>query len=58
VRSADQLVRTHELEVAELADEFRAICDVLAELLSRSGLVTAAESQVAQWLDRRAQPKH
>jgi len=57
-RMADSLVRRHELGVAELSDEFRAVCDVLAPLLSRAPLVTVAESQVAAWLDQLAQPKH
>lgn len=57
-RSADSLVRRHELDAGELSDEFRAICDVLAPLLSREPLATTAESQVAAWLDRLSQPKH
>jgi hypothetical protein len=57
-RSADSLVRRNELDVSELSDEFRVICDVLAPLLSREPLATRAESQVAAWLDRLSQPKH
>lgn len=57
-RSADALVRRHELDAGELSDEFRAICDVLAPLLSRVPLATTAESRVATWLDRLSQPKH
>jgi len=57
-RSADLLVRRHELDASEVSDEFRAICDVLAPLLSREPLATRAESQVAAWLDRLSQPKH
>jgi hypothetical protein len=57
-RSADSLVRRHELDPGELSDEFRAICDALAPLLSREPLTTTAESQVAAWLDRLSQPKH
>jgi hypothetical protein len=57
-RSADSLVRRHELDPSELSDEFRVICDVLAPLLSRTELGTAAESHVAAWLDRLSQPKH
>lgn len=57
-RSADALVRRHDLDPGELSDEFRAICDVLAPLLSRAPLATTAESQVAAWLDRLSQPKH
>lgn len=58
LRSADSLARRHELDVGEMSDEFRAICDVLAQLLSREQLATVAESHVAAWLDRLAQPKH
>ena len=57
-RSADVLVRRHDLDPSELSDEFRAICDALAPLLSREPLATAAESHVAAWLDRLSQPKH
>jgi hypothetical protein len=57
-RSADSLVRRHELDASELSDEFRVICDVLAPLLSREPLATRAESHVAAWLDRLSQPKH
>jgi hypothetical protein len=56
-RAANLIVRRHELDPSELSDEFRVICDVLAPLLSREQLSTAAESQVAAWLDRLAQPK-
>jgi hypothetical protein len=57
-RSADSLVRRHELDAGELSDEFRVICDALAPLLSREPLATTAESRVAAWLDRLSQPKH
>jgi hypothetical protein len=56
-RVANLIVRRNELDPSELSDEFRVICDVLAPLLSREQLATAAESQVAAWLDRLTQPK-
>jgi hypothetical protein len=56
-RAANLIVRRHELDPTELSDEFRVICDVLAALLSREQLATAAESHTAAWLDRLAQPR-
>lgn len=54
---ADRLVRKHGFGAAELLEEFRAICDLLAEVLSGEQLKYLADSQVGAWLDSLGEPK-
>ena len=51
-RTAQRLVARFQPDAGELLDEFRSICDALAPLLSRPELTSAAEHNVAEWLDR------
>jgi len=46
------LVGQHRLEPFELVEEFRAICDLLAELVPGHTQKHAAESVVAAWLEQ------
>jgi hypothetical protein len=54
---AGRLVQQHALEAVELLEEFRAICDLLAEVLSSEQLKYVADSQVGAWLDSLGDPK-
>ena len=54
---ADRLVRKHGLGAGELLEEFHAICDLLAEVLSGEQLKYLADSQVGAWLDSLGEPK-
>jgi hypothetical protein len=47
-----QLVQNQQLAPHELVEEFRALCDLLAELLSHDERKHAAEARVAAWLER------
>jgi hypothetical protein len=54
---ADRLVRKHGLGAGELLEEFHAICDLFAEVLSGEQLKYLADSQVGAWLDSLGDPK-
>lgn len=51
-RSARQRVETQRIEPNALVEEFRMVCDLLAELLTHGEHKPAAEARVAAWLDR------
>jgi hypothetical protein len=51
-RLARQLIERQRLDPGELVEEFRAICDLLSELLSTEQHKRTAEAHVAAWLER------